>query len=49
MEAVMSFVREYPAPRRRRAPRTPLSIVVLGLSAWLVLGLVSQAAFQFIG
>ena len=31
----MSFVREYPAPRRRRAPRTPLSIVALGLSAWL--------------
>ncbi|ADG12117.1 hypothetical protein Cseg_3695 [Caulobacter segnis ATCC 21756] len=45
----MSFVREYPAPRRKRAPRPPLSIVVLGLSAWLVLGLLSQAAFQLIG
>ena len=45
----MSFVREYPGPRRRRAPRTPLSIVALGLSAWLVLGLLSQAAFQLIG
>lgn len=46
MEAVMSFVREYPAPRRKRAPRMSPSIVVLGLSAWLVLGLLSQAAFS---
>ena len=45
----MSFVREYPAPRRRRGLRTPLIIVVLGLSAWLVLGVLSQAAFQLIG
>ncbi|USQ96627.1 hypothetical protein [Caulobacter sp. RL271] len=45
----MSFVREYPAPRRKRAPRTSLSLVVLGLSVWLVLGLLSQVGFQLIG
>lgn len=45
----MSFVREYPAPRRRRALRMSPSIVILGLSVWLVLGLLSQAAFQLIG
>lgn len=43
----MSFVHEIPNHRRRRAPRTPM--VLLGLSAWLVLGLISQAAFQLIG
>jgi len=43
----MAFVREIPTHRRRRVPRTTL--VVVGLSAWLVLGLVSQAAFQLIG
>ncbi len=44
----MSFVRMLPTYRRRRAvSRT--TIVVLGLSAWLILGLVSQAAFQLIG
>nr|WP_295114071.1 hypothetical protein [uncultured Caulobacter sp.] len=43
----MAFVREIPTHRRRRLSRT--SIVVVGLSAWLVLGLVSQAAFQLIG
>lgn len=43
----MSFVRLYPTHRRRRVSRT--NLVVVGLSAWLVLGLVSQAAFQLIG
>ena len=43
----MAFVREIPRYRRHRLSRT--SIVVVGLSAWLVLGLVSQAAFQLIG
>lgn len=43
----MAFVRILPAYRRRRVPRSTL--VVVGLSAWLVLGLVSQAAFQLIG
>lgn len=43
----MAFVRELPTHRRRRMPRTTL--VVAGLSIWLVLGLVSQAAFQLIG
>lgn len=43
----MSFVRLYPTHRRRRASR--MSVVVVGLSAWLLLGLVSQAAFQLIG
>ncbi|WP_304283269.1 hypothetical protein [Caulobacter segnis] len=45
----MSFVREYPVPRRKRGLRISPSVVVLGLSAWLVLGLVSQAGFQLIG
>lgn len=44
----MAFVREIPNYRRRRAvSRT--TIIVAGLSAWLVLGLISQAAFQLIG
>lgn len=43
----MSFVRLYSTHRRRRAPRT--NLIVAALSAWLVLGLVSQAAFQLIG
>lgn len=43
----MSFVREIQSPRRRRSLSTPM--VVFGLSAWLVLGLISQAAFQLIG
>ena len=43
----MAFVRELPNHRRRRAPRT--SLVVLGVSAWLVLGLLSQVGFQLIG
>ncbi|ENZ82073.1 MULTISPECIES: hypothetical protein [Caulobacter] len=43
----MSFVRFLPAHRRRRMSKTV--VVVAGLSAWLVLGLVSQAAFQLIG
>ncbi|WP_233206596.1 hypothetical protein [Caulobacter sp. FWC2] len=43
----MSLVRLYPAQRRRRASRT--SLILVGVSAWLVLGLVSQAAFQLIG
>jgi predicted nucleic acid-binding Zn ribbon protein len=47
MEAVMSVVRLSPNYRRRRQSRT--SLIVLGVSAWLVLGLVSQAAFQLIG
>ena len=47
MEACMSFVRFLPAHRRRRMSKTV--VVVAGLSAWLVLGLVSQAAFQLIG
>lgn len=43
----MAFVREIPNHHRRRLSRATL--VVLGLSAWLVLGLISQAAFQLIG
>lgn len=43
----MSFVRVYPTHRRRRAPRT--NLIVVAVSAWLVLGLISQAAFQLIG
>ncbi|WP_291876362.1 hypothetical protein [Caulobacter sp.] len=43
----MAFVREIPTHRRRRLSRT--TVVLAGLSAWLVLGLVSQAAFQLIG
>lgn len=43
----MSFVRLYPNHRRRRPSRA--NLVVLGVSAWLVLGLISQAAFQLIG
>jgi hypothetical protein len=43
----MSVVRLSPISRRRRPSRT--SFVVFGLSAWLVLGLISQAAFQLIG
>ena len=43
----MAFVRLSPVYRRRRASRT--TVVVLGLSAWLLLGLISQAAFQLIG
>ena len=43
----MDFVREAPAHRRRRPSRT--NLVVIGVSAWLVLGLISQAAFQLIG
>ena len=33
--------------RDRRAPRP--AFIVLGLGLWLVLGLVSQAAFQVLG
>jgi hypothetical protein len=47
MEAVMSFVRLSPNYRRRRTSKTTL--VVFALSAWLFLGLLSQAAFQLIG
>lgn len=47
MEAVMSVVRLSPTHRRRRTSKT--TMVVFALSAWLVLGLVSQAAFQLIG
>ena len=47
MEAEMSFVRSYSSHRRRRASRA--NLIVLGVSAWLVLGLISQAAFQLIG
>jgi len=47
MEASMSFVRLYSTHRRRRPSRT--NLVVIGVSAWLVLGLISQAAFQLIG
>lgn len=43
----MAFVRELPNYRRRRASRPTL--VVAGLSVWLLLGLISQAAFQLIG
>jgi len=43
----MAFVREIPTHRRRRAPQAAL--IVLGLSAWLVLGLLSQVGFQLIG
>ena len=43
----MSLVRLSPTYRRRRSSRT--TVVVIALSAWLVLGLVSQAAFQLIG
>lgn len=44
----MAFVRMLPTYRRRRAvSRTTL--VVAGLSAWLVLGLLSQVGFQLIG
>ncbi|MET3663511.1 hypothetical protein [Caulobacter sp. 1776] len=43
----MAFVREFPNHRRRRQSRT--TVVVIALSAWLVLGLISQAAFQLIG
>ncbi len=43
----MSFVRVYPTHRRRRAPRA--NLIVVAVSAWLVLGLISQAAFQLIG
>jgi hypothetical protein len=43
----MSVVRLSPIHRRRRQSRA--SLIVLGVSAWLVLGLISQAAFQLIG
>jgi hypothetical protein len=43
----MSVVRLLPNHRRRRTSKTTL--VLFGLSAWLFLGLVSQAAFQLIG
>lgn len=43
----MAFVREIPTHRRRRVSRTTL--VVVALSAWLVLGLLSQVGFQLIG
>lgn len=43
----MSVVRLSPSHRRRRTSKT--TMVVFALSAWLVLGLVSQAAFQLIG
>lgn len=43
----MSFVRMLPNHHRRRLSRT--TVIVFGLSAWLVLGLISQAAFQLIG
>lgn len=41
----MSFLRL--SPYRRRPSRT--TVIVLGLSLWLTLGLISQAAFQLIG
>lgn len=44
----MAFVRILPSYRRRRMVSRG-TLVVVGLSAWLVLGLVSQAAFQLIG
>ncbi len=44
----MSFVREIPNHRRRRQP-SRTTVVLLVLSGWLVLGLISQAAFQLIG
>ncbi len=43
----MTSMRLSPTYRRRRQSRTTL--VVLGLSVWLTLGLISQAAFQLIG
>jgi len=43
----MSFVRIYPNHRRRRAPRA--NLIVMGVSVWLVLGLISQVGFQLIG
>ncbi|WP_343699475.1 hypothetical protein [Caulobacter sp.] len=43
----MALMRLSPTYRRRRQSRTTL--VVLGLSAWLTLGLISQVAFQLIG
>ncbi|WP_181242769.1 hypothetical protein [Caulobacter vibrioides] len=43
----MAFVRLQSSHHRRRLPRP--SVVILGLSVWLVLGLISQAAFRFIG
>ncbi len=43
----MSLVRMLPTYRRRRTPKTLL--LVAGVSAWVVLGLISQAAFQLIG
>ena len=43
----MALMRLSPTYRRRRSSRTTL--VVLGLSVWLTLGLISQAAFQLIG
>ena len=43
----MAVVRMFPTYRRRRPMRA--SLIVAGLSAWLVLGLLSQAAFQLIG
>lgn len=47
MEAVMSVVRLSTHHRRRRTSKT--TWVLFGLSAWLFLGLISQAAFQLIG
>ena len=47
MEAFMAFVRLQSSHHRRRLPRP--SVVLLGLGVWLVLGLISQAAFRLIG
>jgi len=44
----MAFVRMLPNSRRRRGVSRG-TLVIVGLSAWLVLGLISQAAFQLIG
>ena len=43
----MAVVRLQSSQHRRRLPR--LSVVLMGLAAWLALGLLSQAAFQLIG
>lgn len=43
----MTFVRLQSSQHRRRLPRP--KVVVLGLSVWLALGLISQAAFRLIG
>jgi hypothetical protein len=44
----MAFVRMFPTYRRRRV-MSRTTLIVVGLSAWLVLGLLSQVGFQLIG